>query len=80
MLNYLEIITTISTVLAIKSGTEENLAKRKELWEYIKEKDTLLFYHLRYGLLCGSTNLPGKGGRKISVSGYHLAQKVFKFN
>lgn len=80
MLNYLEIITTISTVLAIKSGTEENLAKRKELWEYIKAKDVLLFSHLRYGLLCGSTNLPGKGGRKISVSGYHLAQKVFKFN
>ncbi len=80
MLNYLEIITTISTVLAIKSGTEENLAKRKELWEYIKAKDVLLFSHLRYGLLCGSTNLPGKGGRKISVSGYRLAQKVFKFN
>lgn len=80
MLNYLEIITTISTVLAIKSGTEENLAKRKELWEYIKSKDVLLFSHLRYGLLCGSTNLPGKGGRKISVSGYRLAQKVFKFN
>ena len=80
MLNYLEIITTISTVLAIKSGTEENLAKRRELWEYIKAKDVLLFSHLRYGLLCGSTNLPGKGGRKISVSGYRLAQKVFKFN
>lgn len=80
MLNYLEIITTISTVLAIKSGTDENLAKRKELWEYIKAKDMLLFSHLRYGLLCGSTNLPGKGGRKISISGYRLAQKVFKFN
>jgi len=80
MLNYLEIITTISTVLAIKSGAEENLEKRKELWNYIKEKDMSLFIRLRYGLLCGSTNLPGRGGRKISVSGYRLAQKIFKFN
>lgn len=80
MLNYLEIITTISTVLSIKSGSEENLAKRVELWKYIKEKDIKLFHKLRYGLLCGSTNLPGRGGRKISVSGYRLAQKLFKFN
>lgn len=80
MTNYLEIITTISTVLSVKSGTEENLKKRVELWKYIKNKDVALFLKLRYGILCGSTNLPGRGGRKISVNGYRLAQKVFKFN
>ena len=31
MRNYLEIITTVSSVLLIRSGTEENLAKKKEL-------------------------------------------------
>ena len=43
MLNYLEIITVISSVLLIRSGTDENLEKKRELWQYIKEKDRKLF-------------------------------------
>ncbi|MDD3369462.1 MAG: glycosyltransferase family 2 protein [Lachnospiraceae bacterium] len=80
MINYLEIITTISIILAIRSGTEENLQKRKDLWNYIKEKDAWIFIRLRYGLIGGYTNLPGKGGRKLSLKGYKLCQKLFKFN
>lgn len=80
MRNYLEIITTVSSVLCIRSGTDENLAKKEELWEYLKEKDKGLYRYLRLGILGGSMNLPGRGGRKISVEGYKIAQKVFKFN
>ena len=80
MLNYLEIITVISSVLLIKSGTEENLEKKKELWQYIKKKDAMLYMRLRYGVLGNSMNLPGKGGRKITVEGYKLCQRFFKFN
>lgn len=80
MLNYLEIITVISSVLLIKSGTEENLEKKKELWQYIKKKDAKLYMRLRYGVLGNSMNLPGKGGRKITVEGYKLCQRFFKFN
>ena len=47
MLNYLEIITVISTIMLIRSGTEENLEKKRELWGYIKEKDIALFHKLR---------------------------------
>ena len=80
MLNYLEIITVISSVLLIRSGTDENLEKKRELWQYIKEKDRKLFFRLRYGVLGNSMNLPGKGGRKITVEGYKLCQRFFKFN
>lgn len=80
MLNYLEIITVISSVLLIKSGTEENLEKKKALWQYIKKKDAKLYMRLRYGVLGNSMNLPGKGGRKITVEGYKLCQRFFKFN
>ena len=38
MFNYLEIITVVSTVMLIRSGTEENLEKKRELWNYIKSK------------------------------------------
>lgn len=80
MLNYLEIITVISTIMLIRSGTEENLEKKRELWGYIKEKDIALFHKLRRGIMGRTMNLPGKGGRKISVAAYRISQKVVGFN
>ena len=80
MFNYLEIITVVSTVMLIRSGTEENLEKKRELWNYIKQKDLRLFHHLRNGIMGGTMNLPGKGGRKISIAAYKISQKVVGFN
>ena len=80
MFNYLEIITVISTVMLIRSGTEENLQKKRELWTYIKEKDIRLFHKLRRGIMGGTMNLPGKGGRKISLAAYRISQKIVGFN
>lgn len=80
MVNYLEIITVISSVLLIRSGTEENLEKKKELWDCIKKKNSLLYMRLRYGIMGNAMNLPGKGGRKISVEAYKICQRFFKFN
>lgn len=80
MVSYLDIITTVSSVLLIRSELEENLEKKKELWEYIKTEDKLLWVWLRMGLLGNAMNLPGKLGRKISVDGYKLCQRIFHFN
>ncbi len=80
MINYLDIITTVSSIMLICSDTEENLEKKNELWKYIKQKDAMLFFKLRYGLLGSCTNLPGKSGRKMTVEGYKLCQRFFKFN
>lgn len=80
MASYLDIITTVSSILLIRSNTKENLEKKKELWNYLKKKDWLLYRKLRYGLLGNCTNLPGKGGRKISVEGYKICRHFFKFN
>ena len=80
MYNYLEIITTVSSVLLIRSGTKENLAKKKEVWNYLKTKDAKLYRRMRYGFMGSAMNLPGKVGRGISVGGYKICQKIFKFN
>ncbi|MEE1078332.1 MAG: glycosyltransferase family A protein [Agathobacter sp.] len=80
MLNYLEIITVVSTIMLIRSGTEENLQKKRELWTWIKEKDLALFHKLRRGIMGNAMNLPGKAGRKISVAAYRISQKVVGFN
>ncbi len=80
MKNYLEIITTASSALLLRSGTEENLEKKEELWQYMKEKDKGLYKWMRRGIMGSAMNLPGKGGRKISVDAYHITQKIYKFN
>lgn len=80
MFNYLEIITVISTVMLIRSGTKENLEKKRELWRYIKQQDLRLFHRLRTGIMGNTMNLPGRGGRKISIAAYKISQKVVGFN
>lgn len=80
MRNYLEIIMTVSSVLLIRSNKEESLEKKKELWVYLKNKDRGLYHWMRRGIMGGTMNLPGRGGRKISVEGYKICQKIFGFN
>ena len=80
MFNYLEIITVITTIMLIRSGTEENLEKKRDLWTYLKEYDLRLFHKLRNGIMGRVMNLPGRGGRRISVAAYKISQKIVGFN
>jgi len=80
MRNYLEIITTISSILLIKKNTDDSLQEKRKLWTYIKGRDRHLWAYLRGGLPGNAMNLPGRGGRKVSVECYKIAQKIFKFN
>ena len=81
MCSYLNIITTVSSIMSIKSGTEEHLRWKKELWKYLKESNSSLYRKLRYRTLLGIfMNLPGKPGRKISVIAYNITQKIYGFN
>ena len=80
MLNYLEIVTTVSSVLLTKSGTEENLQKKKELWEFIEKENPRVYDTLRHRLMGRALHLPGKGGRDLTIGAYKIAQKIFGFN
>ena len=80
MKSYLDIIMTVSSMLLIKSGTEENFQKKQELWKYLKNADGGLYLQIRHGILGRACNIPGKGGRKISVAAYKLSQKFYGFN
>lgn len=80
MIKYIEIITTVSNILLIRIDTEESLKTKDELWEYLKNLDERLYERIRFGLFGVGMNLPGKIGRKISVFGYKIAQKIFGFN
>lgn len=74
-LHYLDVMMTVSSILLQVEGGEESRRKRQELWQYAKYSRPKIYrYCLRH--LAGACNLP----RAISVSGYKLARKFYKFN
>ena len=79
-LNYLEIVTTVSSVLLIKAGGEENLRKKEELWAFIRKEKPDVYAILRKRFLGRTLHLPGRFGRWVAVTGYRLARLVFGFN
>ena len=80
MINYLEIMMVVSSILLIREGSRESLQKKKELWKYLRSRSLYVFLRIRSSILGQSMNLPGKGGRKISVKGYKIAQRIVGFN
>lgn len=80
MIKYLTMITTVSTVLLIKSGTEENLRKKDELWFYLKNKNPDLYKSVKRTFLGTFMEMDGYIGKKIITTGYSLSQKLFGFN
>ena len=80
MLNSLAIMMTVSSILCIRSKKKENLEKKKELWQYLKQKDYGAFMKIRYGILGQTMNLPGRSGRKVSSMAYVVARRLIGFN
>lgn len=80
MFRYLAMMYTICSILLVIDGSEEALTKRDKLWEELKDYNESLYKKLRYRSLALAANLPGAPGRFVGVMGYHLSQKIFKFN
>ena len=80
MYNYLEIITSITSVLAVCSGEQDKLAIMNDVWDYLEKKDPELFKKMRYGLFGTVLHLPGKGGRTAIKAVYSIARGIFGFN
>ena len=80
MYNYLEIITAISSIFLIASGSRDSIRKKKELWRYMKKKDAKLYYKLRHRFLGVTLNMPGYGGRSFALMIYKIAHRIFGFN
>lgn len=80
LFNYFEIITVVSSVLMIRSGTAENLQKKQELWDYLKQNDPWLYYHLRRGIMGILLNFNNPVGRGIAILCYKISQKLIGFN
>lgn len=73
LIHYLDIMMGVSTILLALDGTKESKLKKEELWKYLNKKYPNLKKQFK---IANITNLP----RFISVPGYLLAQKIYKFN
>ena len=73
LIHYLDIMMTVSTILLRLDATKEGDAKMKDLWAYLKEKNPKVLKKIKLAKLA---KLP----RFISIPGYKLARKIFKFN
>lgn len=80
MTNYLAIMMTVSSIIAIRSKKPENLEKKAELWKYLKKKDFKSYAKIRWGILGQTMNIPGRPGRKISSMVYSVARRIIGFN
>ena len=49
------------------------------IWAELKENNPRLYYRLRYTTISGLTNLPGRLGKRVTVDGYRIAKKIYKF-
>jgi glycosyltransferase involved in cell wall biosynthesis len=80
MIKYLSMMMTVSSVFLIKEGSDESLAKKQDLWDYLKNYDRRLYKKIRSQILGRSMNLPGKFGRRIVEVGYNITKKIYGFN
>ena len=80
MLNFLEIVTTVSSVLLLKAGTPEHLEKKKALWAFIEQTNPRVYRTLRRRILGRIVHLPGRFGRSVAIAGYKISRKIFGFN
>lgn len=80
MVKYLTMMMTVSSVFLIKEGSEESLAKREELWEYLKKQNRGMSRMVNRMALSKPMQFRSSAGRKIVVWGYSLSQKIYGFN
>ena len=80
MNNYLSMMMCICSVFLRLQKTPENDAALQGVWQYLKLKRPNMYRRVRGNILNLAMNLPGEAGRKLGLGGYHLAQKIFKFN
>ncbi|MHA7132864.1 glycosyltransferase family 2 protein [Oerskovia turbata] len=80
MLHYVNIVSLVSSMLLVRSGTKESLRKRDAFWADVRAQDPALYRRLRRTTLHQISNLPGRPGRGLSVLAYKAAQRAIGFN
>ncbi len=80
MVHYAALVTVVSSVLLIRDGSPESLAKKNALWKKIKGLNPAIYARMRrtpLGLLASRSN---RGARVGMTVGYDIARMCVGFN
>jgi len=80
MAHYLTMMMTICAVFLRLSKRSDAEEQRLALWSYLKEKDPAIYIKIRGDMMSIAANIPGAFGRMVATTGYHLAQRIYRFN
>lgn len=78
MTGYVSCMMNVSTLHLFMIGTPDSLAKNRELWAYLKEKNPALHKKVKRSW-AGWANRKTRVGRLLARGGYALAKKIYKF-
>ncbi|QPL04614.1 MULTISPECIES: glycosyltransferase family 2 protein [Actinomyces] len=80
LLHYYLINCVVISTMALRSGTEQNLAIKEQLWTRMAERRPDVHRRLRRTVLGRAMNLRGPLGRRVPVVGYHVARRALNLN
>ena len=80
MMNYLNKIMTVTSVLLLVGGTQDDYEKKRDIWGYLKRKDEKVYVRLRISFLGMWMNMPGSLSHKAVVRGYKVLRRFIHFN
>jgi len=80
LVHYFQIVSAVTSLMLIRSGTREHIARKAGLWDELREKHPHIHRRLRWSVLGQITNLPGRAGRRTTVTAYRVARWVVGFN
>lgn len=80
MLQYLSIMMIVTSALLVNEGSDVNLFKREELWNYLKNTDKKVYRLITQKKFGFALQFKSSVGRKVIVNGYRLMNKIYAFN
>ena len=75
----ISIMMAISSIHLLLFRSREGEEKHRQLWQDMKAGDRRLYYRLKYRTVSGLTCLPGRLGSELTIGGYRLAKKIYRF-
>ncbi|WP_062461416.1 glycosyltransferase family 2 protein [Demequina soli] len=80
LLHHLQVVCVISSTMLLRSGRDEDFARKVELWRELRYDDPEVYRRLKRGALGRIVHLPGKPGRKAAVAAYRGASWALALN
>lgn len=80
MTRYVTLVSVVSSVLLIRSGTEENLQKRLDLWQRLDQIDSRLAQVMKKNPFAAVVSRDAKWANNLSLISYHLTRHLVGYN